>query len=119
MVHRLSRGLSTGPVQWRTVAFVALVAIVVLCHAWLTSELADRMVEIDAAAAMPARIEVAYVRTLEPEAPKAVAPVAATSTRAEPPGRRVPRSVARPASAAEPPVVDQPVPERVADACRL
>jgi Protein of unknown function (DUF3108) len=116
MVRRLSRGLSAGRVRWRTVAFVALVGVVVLCHAWLTSELADRMIEIDAAAAMPARIEVAYVRTLELEAPKAVAPVAATSARAEPPARRAPRSVARPASAAEPSVLEEPVPERVAEA---
>ena len=116
MVRRLSRGLWAGPVRWRTVAFAALVAIVVLCHAWLTSELADRMVEIDAAAAMPARIEVAYVRTLEPEAPKPVAPVAATGKRAESRAARAPRSVARPASAAEPSVVEEPVPERLADA---
>ncbi|MEO8527139.1 MAG: DUF3108 domain-containing protein, partial [Caldimonas sp.] len=108
--------MSTGPVRSRAVAFAALVGVVVLGHAWLTSELADRMVAIDAAAAMPARIEVVYVRTLEPEAPKAVVPVVATSARAAPPARRAPRSVARPASAAEPVVVEEPLPERAAEA---
>ena len=116
MDFRLSRGSSAGPARWRTVAFVALVAIVALTHGWLTRELADRMSEIEAAAAMPARIQVAYVRTLEPEAPKALAPIAATPQPAEPPARRAPRSLARPASAAAPAVVEEAVPEPVADA---
>ncbi len=100
MVRRLSRYFSAPPARWRSAAFVTLVALVVLGHAWLTSEVADRMVEIDATAAMPARIAVAYVRTLELEAPQPLAPVAAPVAPAAPRAPRAPKGVARPASAA-------------------
>ena len=111
----LKRGFDPRLGRGRSAAFAGLVAIVALSHVWLTSELADRMREIDAAAAMPARIEVTYVRTLEPEAPGILAPPAAAKARAEPRARRAPRGVARAASAPEPPVVEAP-PERVAEA---
>jgi hypothetical protein len=119
MVHRLRPGFAPGPGRWRSLAFAALVVVVVLCHAWLTQELAERMIEIDAAAAMPARIEVAYVRVLEPEAPKPVGPIAAPATPAAARAPRAPRaakSVAEPASAAEPTVVAEPRPEPVDEA---
>ncbi len=119
MVRRLTRGFAPGRGRWRSVAFATLVVIVVLCHAWLTRELADRMIEIDAAAAMPARIEVAYVRVLEPEAPKAVGPVAAPAVPAAPRAPRAPRAAksgAKPASAAEPTVVAEARPEPVGEA---
>ena len=108
MVHRLTRGSSPGRGRWRSVAFAALVVVVVLGHAWLTQQLAERMIELDAAAAMPARIEVAYVRVLEPEVPKAVGPIATPAVPAAARAPRAPRaakSAAKPASAAEPTVV--------------
>ena len=114
MVERLSRGLSTRSARRRSAAFATLVAIVVLLHAWLTSELADRMTEIDATAAMPARIVVAYVRTLELEAPQALAPVAVPVAPAAPRAPRAPRSTARPASAAS--AVAEAKPEPVDEA---
>ena len=115
MVHRLSPGFSARPARWRSAAFAGLVAIVVLVHAWLTSEVADRMIAIDAAAAMPARIEVAYLRTLEIEAPKPVGPVAAPAAPVAPRAPRAPRSVARAASATEPTVVAEPKPDAVTE----
>ena len=90
--------------------------MVVLLHAWLTSELADRMIEIDAAAAMPARIAVAYVRTLELEAPQALVPVAAPVAPAAPRAPRAPKGVARPASDAAPAAVAEAKPEPVDEA---
>ncbi|MBV9890369.1 MAG: DUF3108 domain-containing protein [Rhizobacter sp.] len=59
----------------RRLAWLALVGVVLLLHAFATHELAARMVAFDLANAMPKRIQVAYVRTIEPEAP-AVAPPA-------------------------------------------
>ena len=112
---RLKRGFDLRPGTARSAAFAGLIAIVALTHIWLTRELADRMREIDAAAAMPARIEVTYVRTLEPEAPGILAPAAATKPRVEPRARRAPHSVVSAASAPEPAVVEAP-PERIAEA---
>ncbi|MGZ5204192.1 MAG: DUF3108 domain-containing protein [Caldimonas sp.] len=112
---RLRPGWFAGPAGGRSAAFAALVVVVVLAHLWLTRELAARMSEIEAAAAMPARIQVAYVRTLEPEAPKPVAPIA-TAPPPEPRAPRAPRRVARAASAVEPPAVAEPVPEPVVEA---
>ena len=105
MVHRLTHGSSPRPKRRRSVAFVALVIVVVLCHAWLTRELGERMIEINPAAAMPARIAVAYVRVLELEAPKAVGPSAAPAAAAAARAPRAAKGVAKPASAAEPTVV--------------
>ena len=112
---RLRRGFDLRLGRGRSAAFAGLIAIVALSHLWLTRELADRMREIDAAAAMPARIEVTYLRTLEPEAPGILAPAAATQARVEPRARRAPHSAAAAASAPEPAVVEAP-PERVAEA---
>ncbi len=100
----------------RRAAFAALVAVVAAMHGVVTSEIAFRLAEdqADAASAMPARIEVAYVRTLEPEAPKIAAATAAPRARARPQRHvaRAPRSVAAPASAAP----AEPAPESVAGA---
>lgn len=101
----LSRGPVAGPARRRGAAFVALVIAVALTHAWLTARLAERMAQIDSAAAkqMPARIDVAYVKTLEPEAPKALAAVVAPSPPPRPRTPRAAKSVERPASAASAP----------------
>ena len=61
----------------RRAAFAALIAAVVLLHIAVTRDIAVRLAAAQIDAAMPKRIEVAYVRTLEPEAPRAmVAPAA-------------------------------------------
>jgi len=78
--------------------FAALVVAVTLVHGCVTRGIADRLQEFAAAARMPPRIEVAYVRTLEPEAPPVTAPAPPPPP---PPKRRVAR--ARPAKAASAP----------------
>jgi len=99
----------------RRALFAALVAVVAALHLLLTSQIASRLAadQADAASAMPARIEVAYVRTLEPEAPK-IAAVAAPPATARPkrPASRAPRRVAAAASAAQ----AEPAPDSVAQA---
>ena len=87
----------------RRALFAALVAVVAALHLLLTSQIASRLAadQADAARAMPARIEVAYVRTLEPEAPKIAAAVAAPLASARPKrAARAPRRAAAPASSA-------------------
>ncbi|MEP7301023.1 MAG: hypothetical protein ABI699_05795, partial [Caldimonas sp.] len=101
MAQRLIPGLPAGATGARAGAFLALVAGVALTHLWLTRALAERMSELSAAAAMPARIEVVYVRTLEPEAPRPLAPVAVAAAPAAPRAPRAARSGARPATAVE------------------
>jgi len=107
---RLSREPATEPVRRRAVAFMALVVAVALVHAWLTARLAERMAEIDSAAAkMPPRIEVAYVKTLELEAPKPLAAAVAPTPPPRPRAPRVAKKVEPAASAASAPAaVDEP-----------
>jgi hypothetical protein len=92
----------------RRVAWLAVVTVVLIAHLAATRELAQRMADFNADQAMPKRIEVAYVRTIEPEAPPALSAPAAPPP---PPPRRAPRaprarapvpaaSAAEPASAA-------------------
>ena len=56
---------------------VGVVLCVLALHAVVGSLVADRMADFSLAASMPARIEVAYVRDMEPVLPPAVAPVPA------------------------------------------
>jgi len=81
----------------RRAALVALVLAVLAVHGWMTGELADRMVALEPAQAMPPRIEVAYVRELQLAAPPAVAPAPTPPPAA--PARA--KAAARPASAPE------------------
>jgi hypothetical protein len=61
----------------RRLAWVGVLALVALVHVLVTRELASRLVDFDAARAMPERTAVSYVRTIEPAAPPPVAaPVA-------------------------------------------
>jgi len=117
----LSHDPATEPVRRRGVAFIALVMAVVLVHAWLTARIAERMGEIDSAAAkMPPRVEVAYVKTLELEAPK---PLAAAVAPSPPPRPRAPRMAKRiePAASAAsvPAAVDEPAATGVAVAAPM
>ncbi len=79
---RLSQARSHGR---RRAAFAALAAAVALCHLVATRELGARLALADAA--LPKRMAVTYVRTLEPAPPAAVA--------VSPPAPRKPRRVAR------------------------
>lgn len=100
MARRLT-GLSNAPRGRRAAAWAVLVVAVVLLHAAVTGELADRMIEFDAGGAMLARIAVTYVRTVEPAAPTPIAPRAAAPSLAlaGPSSGRAPRRVQRAASA--------------------
>ena len=94
----LSRGGRRGARQQprRTAAWVSLVIVVVVAHLLVTRELAERMAQFDLANAMPQRIAVAYVRTIEPEAAVLAPPAPAPRV-----GKRVPtRAPRRPAAAA-------------------
>lgn len=76
----------------RRIAWLLLVTVVALLHLAATYELAERMAEFDLANAMPKRIEVAYLRTIEPERAVAAAPV--------PVAKQTAPKVRRPAKAA-------------------
>lgn len=95
----------------RWAGFVVVIVAVALLHALATRSIADRMAAFDAAAQMPARLAVAYVRTIEPAAPPAAAPVAVAPAGMAAATARRPRSAAAPASAAS---ASEPVPEVVA-----
>ena len=100
MAHGLS--LLPGASVRRWLGAVALVLAVVAMHAVVGSQIAERMADFSVAASMPVRIEVAYVRDMEPAAPPALAPAA--PARAPPPARapravRAPKAVAPAASA--------------------
>ncbi|MEO6410630.1 MAG: DUF3108 domain-containing protein [Burkholderiaceae bacterium] len=102
----MARELKPHPGR-RRAAWLALVAAVLLVHALVTREVAQRMRDFNLEAAMPARIEVAYVRELEPTAPPSVAPVAApppAPARAAPPRRAAsaPKAEPKPKPKVEP-----------------
>ena len=100
MAHGLS--LLPGASVRRWLGAVALVLAVLAMHAFVGSQIAERMADFSVAASLPVRIEVAYVRDMEPAAPPALAPAA--PARAPPPARapravRAPKVVAPAASA--------------------
>jgi hypothetical protein len=67
MARRLSDLRWVLPSPRRRVQFAALVLVVIAMHGCVTRNLAERMASFASAARMPPRIEVAYVRSLEPE----------------------------------------------------
>lgn len=85
----------------RRAAFAALIAAVALLHFAVTRDIADRLAAAPAADAMPRRIAVAYVRTLELEAPRAMAAPVALRKRREAGPRVAAKRVDAAASAAE------------------
>ncbi|MBL0094337.1 MAG: DUF3108 domain-containing protein [Piscinibacter sp.] len=105
MAHALSGVFSPR----RRIALAALALAVLAVHGWLTDELADRMVSLDPAKAMPPRIEVAYVRELELAPPPAVAPAPPP---APPKPQRRPRA-AKPAASAPVAASAEPVAQAV------
>ncbi|MEO7710865.1 MAG: hypothetical protein ABIS28_20175, partial [Caldimonas sp.] len=103
MARRLSAIGRVLPSPRRRVQFAALVLAVIGMHSCVTRNIAERMENFATTARMPARIEVAYVRSLEPEAPPSVAP--APPPPPPPPRRAVrpkaPRAASAPAATAE------------------
>lgn len=102
-LSRIGRTRSTR----RRIAFAALVAGVLAAHGWLADELREHIDAFQAAATMPPRIEVVYLRELELAPPPAAAP--APPVVAPAPKRRV--RAPRPAASAPEPVVAQVQPE--------
>ena len=103
-------GLSAWP---RRVALLGLVLAVTIVHGCLADGIAEQLVELNAAAAMPQRIEVAFVREMEPSAPAVLAPAPARPPPA-PRSAREPVAPAEPAASApepEPMPVPAPPPE--------
>ena len=86
----------------RSLAFAALVGAVVVVHGCVARGIAERITLLNVAAAMPARIEVAYVREMTAAAPPPVAAVpAAAPPKRRPRAPREAQSVAAPASTPE------------------
>lgn len=106
----------------RRVGLATLTVAVLLVHGCITGHLAQRMADITSAAAMPPRIEVAYVRELELAPPPVVAaPVAVPATpRVQRPApaasaprdavARAPTALAAPDPVPHPPAVSDPDP---------
>lgn len=97
----------------RRLAFAALGLVVLALHGGLADALRDHLGELRAVAQMPPRIEVAYVRELEPAAPPAVVAQSPAPPPAAP--RRV-KAPAAPASAPPPPPPEPPPPEPAPEA---
>jgi hypothetical protein len=126
----MARGLEVlfGPAGRRgqRVAWCTLVLAVIAVHAWVTQRVAERMADLDAESSMPARMEVAYVRTMElsepppTAAPAAPPPLAAPAAAPRPKRVRPPKAASAPearADVAAPPAVvagDDPVPQTAA-----
>jgi hypothetical protein len=97
----IGRGVGSPPAR----GFWWLVPAVLLAHLWLADALVPAQFGFGAGSTPPVRIEVAFVRELQPSAPPALPPVARAAARraALPP---------RPAASAPAP---EPVPESVTD----
>ena len=89
----------------RRAAFAVLVAAVALLHFAVTRDIADRLAAAQVADAMPERVAVAYVRTLEPEAPRPMAAAAPLQRRSQALPRGASKRIAAAASAPEAEVV--------------
>ena len=71
----------------RRAALVALAVAVIVIHGYITHLLGRQLVDFRWDAAMPKRLEVAYVRELEPAPPPRAAPLPAQATRMRPRAR--------------------------------
>lgn len=91
----------------RRVSIGGLVVAVAVVHGCVADHLADRLANFSLDAAMPQRVEVAYVREMTPSAPPAVAPAPPV---AKPARRRAPAAQAEAAASAPEPVAEAPVP---------
>jgi hypothetical protein len=105
MAVGLNARLGAAPGMRRRVALSALALCVLLLHAWVTKDLAERLVDLDQDKSIPARMEVTYVREMALSAP---APTAAPA--APPPvvHRARPPRIARPTKPASAPDLAAP-----------
>ena len=112
----MARGLTVlfgaAPQRGRRAAWAALVLVVIGVHGCVTESVVERMARVDADTAMPARMEVAYVRdmalsTPPPAAAPAAPPAAAVAPVARPRKPKAPKPASAPESKPEtpPPVV--------------
>ena len=116
MDRRLTFRRGDGPPPLgRRLAWLTVVGFVLLLHAFATHEVGERMAAFDLANAMPKRIEVAYVRTIEPEVAVAAAPAPPPVAAKRAPSR-APRRPHPAASAPEAVVAAASAPEPVASA---
>jgi hypothetical protein len=116
MVDRLIPARRPRAPGARRLAFAGLVVAVAVLHGIVTHDLGRRLAaaEAEARTSMPARIEVAYVRTLEPE-PARVAAAAPAPARAPAQPRRAPKAAPAASAVAAAP----PRPASAADAAGL
>jgi hypothetical protein len=98
MAFRLSLSPEPQVRRRRRLVFASMVLLVAGLHTCTTKALSDRMEAFAASADMPARLAVAYVRTLEPEAPPVAAPAPPRATTS----RALAAAAARAAAAAVP-----------------
>jgi len=110
MAGRLSPLYVARPTRWRRAAWCLLVAAVLIAHGCVTRGVLERMGEAVDTRAMPARMEVAYVRELEQSAAPAPAAAAAVPTAAA----RAPRP--KPPQAASAPKPREPAAKKPAPA---
>ena len=96
---RLLLGVGASP--QRRLVFLLVIVAVLIVHGWMTQHLAERLIEFDKDSAMPARIEVAYVREMALSTPPPTAAPAAPAAAA--PRARPPRKVAKAAKPASAP----------------
>ncbi|HEY0856640.1 MAG TPA: DUF3108 domain-containing protein [Albitalea sp.] len=90
----------------RRVAALVVSTLVLAVHGCVAEQMAERMADVDAEAAMPQRVEVAYVRELEVSAPPPIAPAPAAPKPVRSKRAAAPKPAASAASAAEEPAVD-------------
>ena len=65
-----------APGRMRRVGLAAVVTLVIVAHGCVSQYIGDQMADLDAAKAMPGRIEVVYVRDMPMSAPTLAAPAA-------------------------------------------
>ncbi len=100
MAERLTAGR-------RRTGLAALAVAVLMAHAWLADWIGTLVVDLGHAAAMPPRIEVAYVRELELAPPPPVAPAPPKAPPAAP--RRAARAAPAASAASAPRLADEAV----------
>jgi hypothetical protein len=102
--------------SWRRrAALVALAAAVIAIHGYVTDLLGRQLADFHLDAEMPKRLEVAYVRQLEPAAPPRAAPQPAQAQRARPrTAAAAPAKEARPPKPAQPEIPPEEVARKIA-----
>ena len=116
MAGRLSGRASDGAAtSRRRAAVLALVAVVIAIHGCVTDLLGRQLADFRLDAAMPKRIEVAYVRELESAAPLAAAPLPAQAQPARSRAHAAVRSKSPPPKPAQPATPPQDTARHIAE----